>query len=168
MTKRILAAQGNNDSYLHTSWCLVHPLVHNCMPSMLKWQTTETVGSLVWPPCPFHIDAKGRGSQTIESSKQPPRKFSGVLLSFALCVTGTYRLRFLAGRTEGAERTGCWTPSVNAHVRGWWSTASAWAALCNKLLKDFYQKRTKTSLHKKIYKKKSTPCKDGSMHEYTG
>ena len=29
------------------------------------------------------------------------------------------------------------------------STAIMWAALCNKLLKDFYQKRTETSLHKK-------------------
>ena len=41
----------------------------------------------------------------------------GWLISFALNVTGTYRLRFLAEKTEGAERTGCWTPFVGAHMQ---------------------------------------------------
>ena len=42
-------------------------------------------------------------------------------------------------------------------------TASAWATLHNKLLKDFYQKRTETSLHKKISKEKSSLCRDGAQ-----
>ena len=69
-----------------------------------------------------------------------------VFLSFALSVAGTYRLRFFVGKSEGAERTGCWMPFVNTHVRIDASTAITWAAPHNKLLKD-YQKRTETNLH---------------------
>ena len=67
------------------------------------------------------------------------------LLSFDLSVTGTYivHLRFLVGKTEGAECTGCWTPLVNTCA-------------------------DETSLHKKISKKKSSLFRDGSMHECTG
>ena len=67
-------------------------------------------------------------------------KFSGdVFFRFALSVTGTYRLRFLEGKTEGAERTGCWTPLVNAHVRcDDSSTAITWAAPRNNI---FYNKQ---------------------------
>ena len=85
-----------------------------------------------------------------------------VLLRFALSVTGTYRLRFFAEKTEGAERTGCWTPFVNTRVP---MTHQLQLRGRYQLVKDFYQKRTETNLHKKISKKKSTPCRDGSMHE---
>ena len=50
-----------------------------------------------------------------------------VNLSFALNVTGAYRLRCLAGKTEGAERTGRWTPFINAHMcADDASTATTW------------------------------------------
>ena len=71
----------------------------------------------------------------------------------ALSITGTYRLRFFAGKTKGAERTGCWTPFVN--TRAWMTHQPQLRGQyrVTKLLKDFYQKRTETSLHKKISKR---------------
>ena len=45
------------------------------------------------------------------------------------------------------------------------STAITWAVLRSKLLKDYYQKRTETSLCK-VSKKKSSPCRDGSMLDF--
>ena len=70
------------------------------------------------------------------------------LLSFALIVTGTYRLRFLAGKTEGAERTGCWTP-FNTRARMTHQPQLRGRYRVTKLLKDFYQKRTQTSFQLK-------------------
>ena len=62
-----------------------------------------------------------------------------VLLSFDLSVTGTYRLRFLVGKTKGAECTGICQHMCTDDA----STAIMWVALRNKLLKDFYQKEQK-------------------------
>ena len=71
--------------------------------------------------------------------------------SFALSVTGTYRLRFLAGKTEGAEflLVGRHS-SMHITCADDSSTAITWAAPRNKM--------SETSLHKKISKKKSSPC----------
>ena len=68
-------------------------------------------------------------------SKEPPvaRKFTE---------DGPFELRFerncdltpatFVGKTEGAERTGCWTPFINAHMRkDDASTAITWAVLRN-------------------------------------
>ena len=89
-------------------------------------------------------------------------------LSFALSLTGTYRLRFLAGKDEGGRVYWLLDAICQCTCTDDASTAITWAALRNKLLKYFYQKRTETSLHKKISKKISSPCRDGSMHECTG
>ena len=75
-----------------------------------------------------------------------------VLLTFALSVTGTYLLRFLAGKTEGAEYTGCWMPFVSQHMcTDDIPTTITWVVPRNKLLTDFYRKRIETSLHKNIF-----------------
>ena len=84
-----------------------------------------------------------------------------VNLSFALSVTETHHLRFLAGKTKGAESL-----AVGRHSS--MHTCAQMTAPHYKLLKDYYQKRTETSLHEKIPIKKSTPCSDVSMHECTG
>ena len=64
-----------------------------------------------------------------------------VLLTFALSVTGTYCLHFLAGKTEGAECIGCWTPFVNQHMcADDLSTAIMWAVPHNKLVTVFIKK----------------------------
>ena len=88
-----------------------------------------------------------------------------VHFSLALSVTGTYRLHFLAEKTEGLEHTGCWMsicwctrarmthqPDVHGrhHITNW--------------KKSFYQKRTETSLHKS----KGTYLMLGSLNERTG
>ena len=70
------------------------------------------------------------------------------------------------GKTEGAERTGCWTPSVN-NVHQPQLCGQYCVTNC---LKDFfYQKRTETSRHKKISERNLAHIyRDGSMHECTG
>ena len=69
------------------------------------------------------------------------------------------------GKTEGAEHmaVGCHS-SMHTCADDASSTTRVWVVLCNKLLKDYYPKRAETSLHMK----KSSPCRDGSMHECTG
>ena len=76
-----------------------------------------------------------------------------VHLSFALSITRTCRLRFLVGKTEGAERTGCWTPFVNTCAHMTHQPQLRGQAPCNKLLKDFYQKRTEQVSIKRFLKR---------------
>ena len=83
------------------------------------------------------------------------------LLSFALSVTGTNRLLFFAGKTEGrsegAERTGCWTPFVNTRAR----------ITHQPQLRGRYnvtKKEQKQVSVKRFLKKKSSQCRDGSIH----
>ena len=74
------------------------------------------------------------------------------LLDFALSVTAISFLQFFAGKTEGAERTGCWTPLINAHTcADDASTAITWAAPHNQLF--LKENKTETSFHKKIFKR---------------
>ena len=79
-----------------------------------------------------------------------------VNLSFALSITGTCRLRFLAGKTERAECTGCWMPFVGAHVCKWHINCKHMDSIWKKLIISI--------LHKKISKMKSSRCRDVSMH----
>ena len=97
-------------------------------------------------------------------------KYSGDVLCFE-CITGTYRLRFLAGKTEGAEHILAVGRHSSMHMcADDASTTSVWAAPHNKIIVKrllLYQ-RTETSLFEKISKKKYSPCRDDSMPECTG
>ena len=90
------------------------------------------------------------------------------LLNFILSITVISLLRFFAEKTEGAERTGCRTAIHQCtrarmmhqlQLRGQYHVT----IIVKRLL--FKKQQKQLSLHKKISKKKSSPCRDGSMHE---
>ena len=62
-------------------------------------------------------------------------------------------LKLFVGTTQGQSVLAARSHSSVHMCEDDASTASMWAALCNKLLLDFYQKRTETSLHKKFLKR---------------
>ena len=87
-----------------------------------------------------------------------------VYLSFVFSITGTYTAcTFLQGRLRGQSvlAVGCHSSVHMCEDDA--STACAWAALCN-TLQEIYQKEQKQV----SIKKKSSWCRDGSMHECTG
>ena len=74
-----------------------------------------------------------------------------VNFSYTLSITGTYRLRFLVGKTEGAA-VGRHSSTMHTCADDA-STTSVWAAPRNKIVKRFLSKRTETSLHKRFLKR---------------